>query len=51
MDNKLKAEDIWFAFYNKELSLPQLRARLKDVGWTDEEIEDGLDGDNEKDEE
>lgn len=38
-----EAMDIWFAFYNKEISLEQLRAQLKDIGWTDEEIEDGLD--------
>lgn len=40
---KEDAVDIWFAFFNKEISLAQLRARLKDIGWTDEEIEDGLD--------
>ena len=44
---EIEAEDIWFAFFNKELSLAQLRAKLKDLDWTDEEIEDGLDSDNE----
>jgi hypothetical protein len=42
------AEDIWFAFFNHELSLNQLKARLKDLGWTDEEIEDGLDDTDEE---
>lgn len=45
---KEDAIDVWFAFYGKEMSLGQLRARLKDLGWTDEEIEAGLD-DNQQD--
>jgi len=43
---KATAFDVWFAFYGKEIGIHQLRARLKDLGWTDEEIEEGLD-DNE----
>lgn len=43
MNKAPDAEDIWFAFYNKELSLAQLRAMLKDLNWTDEEIDDALD--------
>lgn len=46
-NHKEDAEDLWFAFHMKEISLSQLRARLKDLGWTTEEIEDGLDGDDE----
>lgn len=37
-----EAMDIWFAFYNHEILLQQLKAQLKDIGWTDEEIEDGV---------
>lgn len=40
---KPDAEDVWFAFYGKEISIHQLRAMLRDLGWTDEEIDDGLD--------
>ena len=36
--------DLHFAFLQKEISLEQYRARLKDLGWTEEEIDDALDG-------
>ena len=44
-----RSEDVWFAFYQHEISLAQLRAMLLDLGWTTEEIEDGLDGDDDDD--
>ena len=46
MKNPPEAIDIWFAFYNKEIGLNQLNRMLKDLGWTDDEIEEALeDGD------
>lgn len=42
---KPEAMDLWFAFYDHELSLEQLKAQLKDLGWTDDDIDNGLDGD------
>ncbi len=38
-----EAADVWWAYYGREISIQQLRAQLRDLGWTDEEIEDGLD--------
>jgi hypothetical protein len=43
MSRKPDAIDIWFAFYGKEISIAQLRARLTELGWSSEEIENGLD--------
>lgn len=37
--------DLYFWLLNKEISLPQFRAQMKDIGKTDEEIDDYLDGD------
>jgi hypothetical protein len=41
--------DIWFAYYNKEIGLHQLNRMLKDLGWTDDEIDEALaDGDDDE---
>jgi hypothetical protein len=37
--------DLMFWLLNKEISLPQFRAQMKDLGKTDEEIDGYLDGD------
>jgi hypothetical protein len=34
--------NIWFAYYNKEIGLHQLNRMLKDLGWTDDEIDEAL---------
>ena len=45
---RLEAMDIWFAYFNKEIGLHQLNRMLKDLGWTDDEIEEALEnGDDE----
>jgi hypothetical protein len=36
--------DLMFWLLNKEISLPQFRARMKDLGLSDEEIDGYLDG-------
>lgn len=38
--------DLYFALHNKEIGLAQFRARMKDIGKTDEEIDVYLDGDS-----
>lgn len=38
--------DIWFQYANKEISIHQLRAQLKDLGWTDDEIDTALNDDD-----
>jgi hypothetical protein len=42
--------DIWFAFHNKEIGLAQLNRMLKDLGWTDDEIDEALADGYEEDE-
>lgn len=37
--------DLLFWLHNKEIGLAQFRAQMKDLGKTDEEIDDYLDGD------
>lgn len=37
--------DLMFWLLNKEISLPQFRARMRDIGLTDDEIDGYLDGD------
>jgi hypothetical protein len=37
--------DLMFWLLNKEITLPQFRARMKDLGLTEEEIDGYLDGD------
>ncbi|RZN19499.1 hypothetical protein [Bradyrhizobium sp. Leo121] len=37
--------DLLFWLHNKEISLAQFRAQMKDIGKTDEDIEAYLDGD------
>jgi hypothetical protein len=40
------AFEIHMQFALKEISLAQYRAQLKDVGWTDDEIDAALDDDH-----
>lgn len=42
MNNTDDAFDIWFAYLNKEIGLHQLNRMLKDLGWTDDEIDEAL---------
>ena len=49
MNKKPESFDIWFAYFNKEIGLHQLNRMLKDLGWTDDEIEEALE-DNEDEE-
>lgn len=42
---KPEAWELLFQYSNKELSIQQLRAQLKDLGWDDDEIDTALDDD------
>lgn len=43
MSEKPGAWELLFQYSNKELSIRQVRAQLKDLGWTDEEVDEALD--------
>jgi len=43
--SKVTTFDLLFWLHNKEIGLQQFRAQMKDLGKTDEEIDDYLDGD------
>jgi hypothetical protein len=44
---KPEAWELLFQFSNGELSIHQLRAQLKDLGWSDDEVDAALDDDME----
>jgi hypothetical protein len=44
MQKKLEAWELLFQFSEKEISIHQVRAQLKDLGWTDDEVDSALDG-------
>lgn len=50
MSEKPEAWELLWQYSNKELSIHQVRAQLKDLGWTDEEVDEALD-DNDLDDE
>ena len=43
------AFELMWQLENKEISLPQFKAQCKDLGWTEDEIEECLDGYGEDD--
>ena len=43
MREKPKAWELLWRYSNKELSIYQVRAQLKDLGWADEEVDEALD--------